>query len=66
MASPGTGIPPLQLSSGPAVSGGAPFYGGRAATGDFTYQGRQTPGEMLAQAVPFVVLVGAAWLILRG
>jgi len=58
------GIPPLSLSSGPAISGGGAFYGGTGQTGVFTYYGRKGPIEQITSNLPLLIGAGVvAWLI---
>ena len=60
------GLPPLSLSSGPAISGGGAYYGGVPSTGAFIYNGRRTMTETIAANLPLVLIVGAAlWLAYR-
>lgn len=65
-AAAASGIPPLSLSSGPAISGGGAYQGGTGATGDFTYYGRQGPMEKIVQNAPLIVAAGVvAWLMFK-
>lgn len=62
----GTGLPPLNLSSGPAVSeaGGS---GGQSTTGAFHFKSAaaDTWKEVSRQAVPWVIGGLIVWLALR-
>lgn len=60
-------LPPLNLSTGPAIAGG-PTTGGNAMSGAFTYTRDGTKGgfSTLAQSLPMALaLVAAAWFISR-
>ena len=54
------GLPPLSLSTGPAISGQAPVSSGGIQTGDFYRSPRPSP---LATLLPALALAGIAWLI---
>lgn len=58
-----TGLPPLSLSSGPAISGG-PTSTGASYTGAFTY-GKDGWQQSLAKAVPFALVLGVVWWLSR-
>jgi hypothetical protein len=66
-ATPGAGpasfIPPLNLSSGPAVSE-AVSGGTRSGFGAFSFKPDPRPG-IISQALPLVAIAGVAWLLMR-
>lgn len=60
------GLPPLSLSTGPAVSGGNPATGG-ATDGTFSvnFGGAKSAPQMLVSELPLLVIGGlAAWLLI--
>lgn len=54
-------LPPVSLSSGPALSGG-PTTSGDASTGDFVINRGATLSDKIAFAVPVLVLGALLWL----
>jgi len=66
-ATPGAGpasfIPPLNLSSGPAVSE-AVSGGTTSSFGAFSYKPDPRPG-IISQALPLVAIAGVVWLLMR-
>lgn len=63
MAEGAGGIPPLSLSSGPAVSD-AQSGGGSAFTGAFFTRPQPAP-SLIERAAPWIAIAGVAWLIIR-
>lgn len=58
------GLPPLSLSSGPAMAGG-PTSSGGSSTGDF-YHNRESWPQTLARALPLAIVAGVVlWLVAR-
>jgi len=66
-ATPGAGpasfIPPLNLSSGPAVSE-AVSGGTTSSFGAFSFKPDPRPG-IISQALPLVAIAGVVWLLMR-
>ena len=66
-ATPGAGpasfIPPLNLSSGPAVSE-AVSGGTTSSFGAFSFKPDPRPG-IVSQALPLVAIAGVVWLLMR-
>jgi|AntRauTorckE5430_2_1112549.scaffolds.fasta_scaffold07292_7 hypothetical protein len=62
-AGPGSFIPPLNLSSGPAVSE-AVSGGTKSSFGAFSFKPDPRPG-IISQALPLVAIAGVAWLLMR-
>ncbi|SFN65219.1 hypothetical protein SAMN05216224_108143 [Thioclava dalianensis] len=56
-------IPSLNLSSGPAVSGG-PTSSGAGTTGGFYYNSSDWK-QTAAKVVPVVLVAGAVWWLLK-
>lgn len=66
MAVPVPGLPPIGISSGPALAESGGGAGGSALTGDFTFKGQQTTVmDVLKAAAPFVIIGGVFWLVNR-
>lgn len=61
MSAAPTGLPPLNVSSGPAVSEAGGGFG-EAGTGAFHFKSKPS---LFQQILPFAVLGVAAWLILK-
>ncbi|QIE44460.1 hypothetical protein G5B38_02355 [Pseudohalocynthiibacter aestuariivivens] len=55
------GLPPLQISSGPALSEANSNLGG-IGSGDFSFKPK---GGLIQQTLPLVALVAVAWLVTR-
>jgi len=58
----GVTLPPLSLSTGPAIAGG-PTESGAALTGDFIVTGGDRWQERLAVVLPVVILGGVLWFL---
>lgn len=61
-AATGTGgsvLPPLNLSSGPAIAGG-PTTSGPATSGNFSYSSPDWK-QTLAKVLPVVIVAGGLW-----
>lgn len=56
-------LPPLSLSTGPAISGGGTNASGPAQTGEFVFNRRARWQDRLALAVPVLVLGGVLWML---
>lgn len=62
MAAPG--LPPLSLSSGPAVSSAA-GYDGNSGTGPFFYKREAGIGASIERLAPLMVIGVLAWLAVK-
>ena len=60
----GGGMPPLQLSSGPAISE-APGGQSTGVTGDFFFKRDPAWLDALKSAMPLVLAGGVLWLAMR-
>ena len=61
------GMPPLNISSGPAISEGTSGGTAQSLTGDFSFNGAgpTTWTDTLKDMLPMVALGVVAWIVLR-